>query len=266
MAEPLLVADGVEMTFTGEGGVEALAEASFAVGRGEFVCLLGPSGCGKSTLLHILGGLLKPTAGRVLFDGRPLAAPQQRIAYVFQKANLMPWRTALANVTLPLEVRGVPKQEAARQARAMLKLVGLEGFEGSYPRHLSGGMEQRVAIARALVQGAEVLLLDEPFGSLDALTREQLNEELLRICQAQRKTVVMVTHSIAEAIFLADRILVLTSRPGRLALDVEVALPRPRPWDAAGPERAQLAARLREAIGRESGMHRNRANPRGEEP
>jgi NitT/TauT family transport system ATP-binding protein len=248
MVEPLLVAEGVEMTFTGEGAVEALAETSFAIGRGEFVCLLGPSGCGKSTLLHILGGLLRPSGGRVVFEGRPLAGPQQRIAYVFQKANLMPWRTALQNVALPLEVRGVPRREAARQAQAMLRLVGLEGFEGNYPRHLSGGMEQRVAIARALVQGAEVLLLDEPFGSLDALTREQLNEELLRICQAQGKTVVMVTHSIAEAIFLADRILVLTSRPGRLALDARVDLPRPRAWDAAGPEQAQLARRLREAI------------------
>jgi len=249
MAEPLLVAEGVEMTFTGEGGVEALAETSFSVARGEFVCLLGPSGCGKSTLLHILGGLLRPSGGRVVFDGRTLEGPQQRIAYVFQKANLMPWRTALQNVALPLEVRGVPRREAARQAQAMLGLVGLEGFEGNYPRHLSGGMEQRVAIARALVQGAEVLLLDEPFGSLDALTREQLNEELLRICQAQGKTVIMVTHSIAEAIFLADRILVLTSRPGRLALDAPVGLPRPRPWDAASPEQAHLARRLREAIG-----------------
>ncbi|HOG48539.1 MAG TPA: ABC transporter ATP-binding protein [Anaerolineae bacterium] len=248
MAEPLLVAEGIEMTYSDGGRVEALAETSLAVGRGEFVCLLGPSGCGKSTLLHILGGLRRPTAGQVLFDGRPLRSPQQRIAYVFQKANLMPWRTALANVALPLEVRGVPRAEAAARAHEMLALVGLTGFAGSYPRRLSGGMEQRVAIARALVQGAEVLLLDEPFGSLDALTREQLNEELLRIWQAQQLTVVMVTHSIAEAVFLADRVLVLTSRPGRLALELPVTLPRPRPWDAASPTQARLAGELRRAI------------------
>ncbi len=249
MAEPLLAAEGIAMTFSGDdGGVEALAEASLTVGRGEFVCLLGPSGCGKSTLLHILGGLLQPSAGSVRFCGSPLRSPQQRIAYVFQKANLMPWRTALANVALPLEVRGVPRAEAAERARSMLALVGLQGFEARYPRQLSGGMEQRVAIARALVQGAEVLLLDEPFGSLDALTREQLNQELLRIWQAQRVTVVMVTHSIAEAIFLADRILVLTSRPGRLALDVAVEMPRPRALDAEGAPYARLARRLREAI------------------
>jgi len=249
MTDPLLAADGLQMIFDDGGGLEALAEASLRVARGEFVCLLGPSGCGKSTLLHILGGLLRPTAGRVYFDGHRLQGPQQRIAYVFQKANLMPWRTALANVALPLEVRGMPRREAAERARAMLRLVGLEGFEDRYPRHLSGGMEQRVAIARALVQGADLLLLDEPFGSLDALTREQMNEELLRLWQAQGKTVVMVTHSIPEAIYLADRILVLTSRPGRLALDVTVPFPRPRSPDGApGPEYADLARRLREAI------------------
>lgn len=246
MTGPLLVAERLQMAFP---GVEALAEASLTVERGEFVCLLGPSGCGKSTLLNILGGLLRPTGGQVYFDGRPLSAPQQRIAYVFQKANLMPWRTALANVTLPLEVRGVPRAEAERRAEEMLALLGLGGFERCYPRQLSGGMEQRVAIARALVQGAEVLLLDEPFGSLDALTREQLNEELLRIWQAQAKTVVMVTHSISEALFLADRVLVLTSRPGRLALEVEVSLPRPRALDPLpGSEYASLARRLRQAV------------------
>lgn len=244
------MADRLGMAFPAGGGhLEALAEASLSVCRGEFVCLLGQSGCGKSTLLHILGGLLRPTSGSVRFDGRPLRWPQQRIAYVFQKANLMPWRTALANVTLPLEVRRVPRAEADRRAREALRLVGLQGFEHAHPRNLSGGMEQRVAIARALVQGADLLLLDEPFGSLDALTREQLNEELLRIWRTQGKTVVMVTHSIAEALFLADRILVLTSRPGRLALEVEVPLPRPRTLDSLpGPEYARLAQRLREAI------------------
>ncbi len=250
MTEPLLVAEQVSMTYSdGNGSLEALAETSVSVARGEFVCLLGPSGCGKTTLLHILGGLLRPSTGRVLFDGQPLSAPTYRIAFVFQKANLMPWRTALANVALPLEVRGVPRSEALRQAHEALRLVGLEGFEESYPRQLSGGMEQRVAIARALVQGAEVLLLDEPFGSLDALTRDQLNEELLNLWQTQSKTVVMVTHSISEAIYLADRVLVLTSRPGRVALEAAVTLPRPRPLDGSwGPEYSRLATQLRTAI------------------
>jgi NitT/TauT family transport system ATP-binding protein len=255
VSDTLIVAERVAKAFaTGNGSLGALAEASFSVRRGEFVCLLGPSGCGKSTLLHILGGLLEASSGSVRFDGEPLRSPQQRIAYVFQKANLMPWRTTLANVALALQVRRAPRREAEQRAREALCLVGLQGFEDSYPRSLSGGMEQRVALARALVQGAEVLLLDEPFGSLDALTREQLNEELLRIWQSQGKTVVMVTHSISEAIFLADRILVLTSRPGRLALEVEVGLPRPRALDALpGAEYARLAQRLREAIRQTSG-------------
>ncbi|MDI7274832.1 MAG: ABC transporter ATP-binding protein [Anaerolineae bacterium] len=250
MVAPLLVAERVAMSYPGENGLlEALAETSLAVERGEFVCLLGPSGCGKTTLLHILGGLLQPSTGQVYLDGQPLRSPVQRIGYVFQKANLMPWRTALANVALPLQVRGVPLVEALEQARRALCLVGLEGFEDSYPRQLSGGMEQRVAIARALVQGADLLLLDEPFGSLDALTRDQLNEELLSLWQAEHKTVIMVTHSIGEAIYLADRILVLTCRPGRLALEARVTLPRPRPLDgSSGPEYARLATTLRKAI------------------
>ncbi len=248
--EGFLVGERLAMAFPASNGhLEALAETNLSVRRGEFVCLLGPSGCGKSTLLHILGGLLRPTLGTVRFDGQPLCGPQQRIAYVFQKANLMPWRTALANVTLPMEVRRMPRRQAEQQARQALRLVGLEGFEDAYPRNLSGGMEQRVAIARALVQGAEVLLLDEPFGALDALTREQLNEELVRIWQAQGETVVMVTHSIHEAIHLADRILVFSSRPGRLVLEAPVTLPRPRPLDdTPEPEYAHLAQTLRHAI------------------
>jgi len=251
VAEPLVVAESVSMTYQGtDGDMEALGETSLQVTRGEFVCLLGPSGCGKSTLLHILGGLRRPTSGRVVFDGRPLLRPQQRIAYVFQKANLMPWRTALENVALPLQLHGCSAEQARRQARQALARVGLAGSEGLYPRALSGGMEQRVAIARALVQGADLLLLDEPFGSLDALTREQKNQELLQLWQHEGKTVVMVTHAISEAIFLADRILVLTSRPGRPALETPVTLPRPRPLDGcAQPEYARLAARLRHAIG-----------------
>jgi len=250
MSEALLVADRVAMTFAGSnGGFEALAESSLEVARGEFVCLLGPSGCGKSTLLHILGGLRRPSAGRVLFDGRPLLKPQQRIAYVFQKANLMPWRTALANVALPLQMRGLARRDAEARARCALQRVGLAGFEDYYPRNLSGGMEQRVALARALVQGADLLLLDEPFGALDALTREQLNQELLHLWENEGKTVVMVTHSISEAIYLADRVGGFSSRPGRPAREGPVGIARPRPLDGLGnPEYAHLAAELRQAI------------------
>jgi NitT/TauT family transport system ATP-binding protein len=201
---------------------------SFEVQPQEFVCVLGPSGSGKSTLLRILAGLLRPTAGEVFFDGQHLEGPRRGIGFVFQKANLMPWRTVLENITLPLELGGTPRAQAVAKAREMVELVGLQGFAGSLPRDLSGGMAQRVAIGRALVHDPDVLLLDEPFGALDALTRERMGGELLRIWQARRKTVVMVTHSISEALFLADRVLVLSQRPGQLRLDLPVDLARPR--------------------------------------
>ena len=228
-AGPVLVADEITVTFEGQqSSLEALEGVSLEVGAGEFLCIVGPSGCGKSTLLRVLGGLVRPTSGRVYLDGELLTAPRRQIGFVFQKANLMPWRTVLRNVTLPLEINGLKVEEATQPARELLKLVGLEGFEEAYPHELSGGMEQRVAIARALIHDPAILLLDEPFGALDALTREQMNLELLRIWGAKRKTVVMVTHSIQEAIFLADRILVMSSRPGRIEASFPVPLPRPR--------------------------------------
>ena len=227
--EPILIVDQVKMTFrTQQGRLWALAGVSFRVAPGEFLCIVGPSGCGKTTLLRILGGLAKPTGGSVYLEGEPLTAPRRRIGFVFQKAALLPWRTVLENVTLPLEIQGVEAAEARRRAEELLELVRLAGFEGAYPHELSGGMEQRVAIARALVHDPAILLLDEPFGALDALTRERMNLELLRIWRAKRKTVVMVTHSIQEAIFLADRILVMSSRPGRIEASFPVPLPRPR--------------------------------------
>ena len=199
MSTPILAVQSVSAVFPNDnGGLRALDKVSFEVDQQEFVCLVGPSGCGKSTLLRLLGGLLKPTTGQIWFEGEPLAGPQRRIGFVFQKANLMPWRSVLANVTLPLEVQGVEGRTARRQAEELLDLVGLHGFEREWPRHLSGGMEQRVAIARALAQNPDVLLLDEPFGALDALTRERMGTELLRIWEARRKTVVMVTHSIPK--------------------------------------------------------------------
>jgi len=250
VAIPVLVADEITMTYLGQqGSLEALEGVSFQVGVGEFLCIVGPSGCGKSTLLRVLGGLVRPTSGRVYLGEELLTAPRRQIGFVFQKANLMPWRTVLRNVTLPLEIKGLKAEEAGRQARELLKLVGLEGFEDAYPHELSGGMEQRVAIARALVHDPAILLLDEPFGALDALTRENMNLELLRIWQAKQKTVVMVTHSIQEALFLADRILVMSSRPGRIEATVPVPLPRPRRLEMLyGDEFSALSRQVRGAI------------------
>jgi NitT/TauT family transport system ATP-binding protein len=214
------------------------------------VAVVGPSGSGKSTLLRLLAGLLTPTGGHVLFDGQPLAGPQRRIGIMFQKANLMPWRTVRDNVRLPLELAGAPAAEVDRRADDLIDLVGLGGFAEAYPRRLSGGMEQRVAIARALSHDPDVLLLDEPFGALDALTRERMGAELLRIWEANKTTVVMVTHSIPEALLLADRVLVLSPRPATLRLDLPVPLPRPRRLEMEyEPVFGALARQVRQAIG-----------------
>jgi NitT/TauT family transport system ATP-binding protein len=246
-----LVADGIHHTYrSAQGELRALDGVGLTVTDGEFVAIVGPSGCGKSTLLRILGGLLVPTRGTVQLDGQPLGSPQRQVGFVFQRVNLMPWRTVLHNVTLPLEVARVPKAEAEKQARDLLILVGLEEFEKVLPRELSGGMAQRVAIARALVGQPEVLLLDEPFGSLDALSREQMNMELLRVWHARRVTAVMVTHDLQEAIFLADRVLVMSPRPGRIRMEVKVDLPRPRTLEVTYTEFfGSLSRQVREAIG-----------------
>ncbi len=228
------------------GGLRALEDVSFEVHPREFVCVLGPSGSGKSTLLRILAGLLLPTEGLVRFASQS----QPRIGMVFQQANLMPWRTVLGNLTLPLELSGIEKSMARIQAQELIELVGLKGFENNWPRELSGGMAQRVAIGRALIHDPDLLLLDEPFGSLDALTRERMWTELLRIWQARQKTVVMVTHSISEALFLADRVLVLTQRPGQVKLNLAVDLPRPRHEEMRYTAHfGKLAQQLKEAIG-----------------
>ena len=234
----------------GNGGLQALDSLSFSVLPQQFLCVLGPSGSGKSTLLRIISGLLPPTEGEVLYEGENLTVPRHGVGFVFQKANLMPWRTVRGNIMLPLELQKIPAWEAHQRAQELVDLVCLQGFEDTLPRDLSGGMAQRVAIARALVHDPDVLLLDEPFGSLDALTRERMGNELLRIWQVRRKTVVMVTHSISEALLLADRVLVLSPRPGRLRLDLEVAFPRPRDDEIMyTPEFGRLARQLRSAIG-----------------
>jgi NitT/TauT family transport system ATP-binding protein len=249
--EPVLSVRNLSAVFpNGNGGLHALERLTFSVLPQQFLCVLGPSGSGKSTLLRIISGLLTPTEGEVLYDGVSSSGPRHGVGFVFQKANLMPWRTVLENIMLPLELQKLPKPEALRQAQELVDLVGLRGFEDSLPRDLSGGMAQRVAIARALVHDPDILLLDEPFGSLDALTRERMGNELLRIWQVRRKTVVMVTHSIPEALFLADRVVVLSPRPGRLRLDLEVTLPRPRDEEMMyTPEFGRLASMLRSAIG-----------------
>lgn len=249
--EPVLVVRGLSAVFpNGETGLQALDRLSFSVYPQEFVCVLGPSGSGKSTLLRILSGLLPPSEGEVYYQGRPLSGPQREIGLVFQRANLMPWRTVLENITLPLELQNAPTEIIRQRSQELVELVGLQGFENTLPRDLSGGMAQRVAIARALVHDPEMLLLDEPFGGLDALTRERMGEELLRIWQARRKTVVMVTHSINEALFLADRVLVLSPRPGSLRLDLAVDLPRPRQEEMLyTPKFGSLASQVRRAIG-----------------
>lgn len=245
--DPILVVQDLTAIFSenGGGGLVALDGVSFSVCPREFICVLGPSGSGKTTLLRILAGLLAPNSGRVNFTGG--ATP--RIGFVFQQANLMPWRTVLQNILLPLEVEDLPADAARAKAREMIELVGLQGFEESYPRDLSGGMAQRVALARALIHDPDILLLDEPFGSLDALTRERMWTELSRIWQVKQKTVLMVTHSIGESLFLADRVLVLTARPGKVKLDLKVDLPRPRLDDMRYTAHfGNLAKKLKAAI------------------
>ena len=229
-------------------GLEAIRDLSFDVRPQEFLAVVGPSGCGKSTLLRVLAGLLEASRGEVGFPHHPQGKP--KVGLVFQKANLMPWRSVLRNITLPLELQGVPRQEARARARAMIDLMGLQGFDEALPRDLSGGMAQRVALARALIHHPDLLLLDEPFTALDALTRERLWEELLRIWQHERTTVVMVTHSVTEALLLADRVLVLTDRPAQVRMEMTVDLPRPRSADLRyTPHFGKLARRLRDALG-----------------
>jgi NitT/TauT family transport system ATP-binding protein len=246
----VLEAQGVSHAFPSvEGPLEVLNDVSLTLNRREFVALVGPSGCGKSTLLHILAGLMLPNEGIVTLDGERVVRPRRRIGFVFQDANLMPWRTTLENVALPLELAGAARDERESRAAELVSLVGLAGFEDTHPADLSGGMAQRVAIARALINQPDVLLLDEPFGALDALTREQLGAELLRIWQSQRSAVLMVTHNITEAILLADRVLVMSPRPGHVTDRFDVNLPRPRSYDLLhSPEVGELGRSIRGAL------------------
>jgi NitT/TauT family transport system ATP-binding protein len=231
-------------------GLVALYDITLSVRKKEFVCLLGPSGCGKTTLIRIIAGLLAPDRGEVQVNGTPVTAPGRDRCMVFQHFGLLPWRTVLANVEFGLELQGVPHEERQAAARRFLELVGLKGFEGYYPHQISGGMQQRVGIARALTMEPDILLMDEPFGAVDAQTREQLQEELLRIVAKTDTTVIFVTHSIDESIYLSDRVVVMAARPGRIHAEVKVDLPRPR-WEGdvkADPRFAQLRAQIRELL------------------
>jgi NitT/TauT family transport system ATP-binding protein len=243
---PILTVKNLSVVFPdNNGGLRALDDISFDVSPREFICFLGPSGSGKTTLLRILASLLKPTSGELYF----IRNQRPEIGMVFQQSNLMPWRSVMDNIKLPLELEGMEENEARLKAQEMIELVGLRGFEDSWPRELSGGMAQRVAIARALIHDPDLLLLDEPFGSLDAITRDRMWMELSRIWQARQKTVIMVTHSINESLFLADRVLVLTQRPGNIKLDLKVDLPRPRNDDIRYTTHfGKLARKLRDAI------------------
>jgi len=227
--------------------VQALQGISLKAGQGEFVSVVGPSGCGKSTLLKIIAGLLMPTTGSVMVDGAPVRGPGGNVGIVFQSPLLMAWRTVLQNVLLQVEIRGLRVSDYRERALQLLDLVGLKGFEHSYPHELSGGMQQRVGLCRALIHDPPLLMMDEPFGALDAMTREQMNVELQRVWLQSRKTVLFITHSISEAIFLGDRVVVMSPRPGRLLADIAVDFERPRALDGLiGTSRfAELSRQIR---------------------
>ena len=216
--------------------VEALSEVSFSISNGDFLSIIGPSGCGKSTLVRIIAGLIDDFQGAVEILGEPLSGPDQRVGMVFQEDSTFPWRTTIQNVEFGLEMRKVAMDERGRLAANILELVGLSGFENRYPFELSGGMKQRVAIARSLILEPQILLMDEPFGALDEQTRMILGEQLLRIQEKLRQTVIFITHSIQEAVQLSDRIIVMTARPGRIKRVIDVQLPRPRNPEVIGSE------------------------------
>jgi len=221
--------DGVSQTFKGRSGpVEAIRDLSLTIGEGEFLTVIGRSGCGKSTLLRMIAGLLHPTAGTITVDGDPVRSPRRDVAMVFQKPALLPWRSVRDNVLLPVEIFGWRRSEYRPRADHLLEMTGLTAFRKRLPHELSGGMQQRVSLCRALIQSPKVMLMDEPFSALDALTREELAVELQRIHMDLGTTIVFVTHSIQEAVLLADRVAVLSSRPGQLRRVVEIPIPRPR--------------------------------------
>jgi NitT/TauT family transport system ATP-binding protein len=251
MARVHLAVEGLRKVYPSRRGpIEAIREVAFTVAEGEFVSIVGPSGCGKSTLLMIAAGVASPSAGRIAIDGQTVERPRRDIGVVFQAPCLLPWRSILANVLFPAELQGRDAGAHRERALDLLAMTGLEEFSRHLPRELSGGMQQRVAICRALIHDPAVLLMDEPFAALDALTRDQMNVELLRIWSEFRKTVLFVTHGIREAVFLSDRVLVFSRRPGTIVRELAVGLPRPRTLEVQEtPEFNRCCAELRASIG-----------------
>ena len=239
---------------TRDGDVPSLRPIDFEIADGEFVVVVGPSGCGKTTLLKMIAGLLPPSSGEIRIEGRAITKPHGDVGIVFQTSMLLPWRSVFKNVMMPVEVKRLPREKYEARAHALLKMVGLEGFENKYPWQLSGGMQQRASICRALVHDPKIVLMDEPFGALDAMTRERMNVELQRIQRETRKTVLLITHSIPEAVFLADRILVMTDRPGAIAAVYEVPLAKPRTLDMlADPAFVELSQTIRKHFNAQTG-------------
>jgi NitT/TauT family transport system ATP-binding protein len=244
---PMVEICGVSKDYaTADGPLRALDNASLEIRDGEFVSIVGPSGCGKSTLMLITAGLVAPSTGTVRVAGAEVRSPYGDVGIVFQDATLYEWRRVLENVLLPVDIKKLPREKFRRRALELLELVGLKGFERKYPFELSGGMRQRVALCRALVHDPSLLLMDEPFGALDALSRDQLNLELQSIWQAHRKTVLFITHSITEAVFLSDRVVVMSPRPAKVGAILDINLPRPRSFDfAESPEFGRYAKEIR---------------------
>lgn len=249
-AEPLVSVTNVGKTyFTRQASVQAVASASVDVARGEFVSLLGPSGCGKSTLLMMIAGLERPTGGSILLGGTEVREPRRDIGIIFQDATLLPWKSALDNVLFPVRILKLPIEPYRRRARDLLAMVGLSDFENKKPSQLSGGMRQRVAICRALIHDPDILLMDEPFSALDAITRDQMNVALSEILETYRKTVIFVTHSIREAAFLSDRVVVMGGRPSTIMLDMKMPFQRPRRFEIEEtPEFVAVCRKLRLTI------------------
>jgi NitT/TauT family transport system ATP-binding protein len=255
---PLIAIQNVSRVFTsGAKIVHALEDVSFEIQAGDFVSLVGPSGCGKSTLLKIVSGLLAPSSGTISVSDKPVEGPLEHVGMVFQSPVLLKWRPVLGNVLLPVEFAKLDIANHMERARGLLKLVGLEGFEEMYPHQLSGGMQQRVSLCRALVTDPHLLLMDEPFGALDAMTRDELDIELLRIWEEKKKTVLFVTHSIQEAVFLSDQVLVMSARPGRLLEQIAIQLRRPRTMEMmSGTKFGEYTMRIRSLLGSADGNAR----------
>jgi NitT/TauT family transport system ATP-binding protein len=249
---PAIQVQGLVKTYRSqrEGTVRALEEIDFTVADGEFICIVGPSGCGKSTLLKILAGIVPHSVGTVLVRGKAPRDADNRLGLVFQAPVLLPWRTVLQNTLLPAQVLGLDRAASQARAHELLRMVGLEQFAGSYPSELSGGMQQRCSITRALLHDPSILLMDEPFGALDAMTRDTMNLELQRIWRESGKTIFLITHSIPEAVFLADRVLVMSPRPGRIIEEIRIDLPRPRDLDTMSePVFAEAVRHIRRLFG-----------------